>query len=173
MVAEAMKTLILVRHAKSSWKQRGLPDRLRPLNKRGKRDAPMMGERLAKRRVEVDRVISSPATRALTTAEVIAEEIGHPWDEIVIDERLYHADADEILEVIQELPSHLDEVMLFGHNPGFTDLANTLVPHYIEMMPTCGVLQVKYDIDEWMELGEDEPAEVYFDYPKKEISRRR
>ena len=96
-----MKTLILIRHAKSSWNNPGVPDRLRPLNKRGKRDAPVMGERLAERGIEVDRVISSPATRALATAEAITGEIGFPWDEVIVDERLYHADKLEMLEVIQ------------------------------------------------------------------------
>ena len=117
-----MKVLILIRHAKSSWKNPGIPDRARPLNKRGKRDAPAMGERLAERGIEVDRVISSPATRALATAEVITEEIGFPWDEIIVDERLYHADKFEMLEVVQGLDDHLDCVMCFGHNPGLSGL---------------------------------------------------
>jgi phosphohistidine phosphatase len=88
-----MKTLILVRHAKSSWKDRSLPDRMRPLNKRGKRDAPMMGQRLAKRGVDVELMISSPAKRAMATAEAMAEELDYPWDGIVAEERLYEADV--------------------------------------------------------------------------------
>ena len=162
-----MKVLTLVRHAKSSWKDRGLPDRFRPLNKRGKRDAPMMGERLAERGVEVDRVISSPATRAKTTAEAIAEEIGYPWEEIVVDERLYHAEAFELLEVIQGLEDYLHHVMLLGHNPGLTELANHLSPYYINNVPTCGVVELRYDTAAWACLGEVEPTEVHFDYPKK------
>lgn len=164
-----MKVLILIRHAKSSWKNPGLPDRLRPLNKRGKRDAPVMGERLAERGVEVDRVISSPATRALATAEFITEEIGHPWDEIIVDERLYHTDSFEMLEVIQGLDDYLDCVMCFGHNPGLTDLVNHLSPYYIDNVPTCGVVELRFDVDTWALVGEFEPTEVDFDYPKKEV----
>jgi phosphohistidine phosphatase len=162
-----MKILILIRHAKSSWKNPGLPDRLRPLNKRGKRDAPVMGERLAERGIEVDRVISSSATRALATAEVITEEIGFPWDEIIVDERLYHAGALELLEVIRNLDDHLDCVMCFGHNPGLTDLVNHLSPYYIDNVPTCGVVELRFAVDTWALVGEFTATEVDFDYPKK------
>ena len=128
-----------------------------------------MGERLAERGIEVERVISSPATRALATAEVITGEIGHPWDEIIVDERLYHADASELLEVIQGLDDHLDCVMCFGHNPGLTDLVNSLSPYHIDNVPTCGVVELRFDVDTWARVGESEPAEVDFDYPKKEV----
>jgi len=127
----------------------------------------MMGERLAERGVEVDRMISSPTTRAKMTAEAIAEEIECPWEEIVVDERLYHAEAFELLEVIQGLEDYLHHVMLFGHNPGLTGLANCLSPYHIDNMPTCGVVELRYDTDTWACLGEVEPTEVHFDYPKK------
>lgn len=162
-----MKVVTLVRHAKSSWKDRTLPDHLRPLNKRGKRDAPMMGERLAERGVEVDQMISSPATRAKTTAEAVAEEIGYPWEEIVVDERLYHGEVFELLQVIQGLEDYVHHVMLFGHNPGLTELTNYLSPYYIDNVPTCGVVELRYDTDTWACPGEVEPTEVHFDYPKK------
>ena len=162
-----MKTLILIRHAKSSWKTPGLPDRLRTLNKRGRQDAPVMGERLANRGVEVDRVISSPATRALATAEFVTEEIGFPWDDVIVDERLYHAAAFDLLRVIQDLEDHLDCVMCFGHNPGLTDLVNHLSPYYIANVPTCGVVELRFDVDTWALVGEVVPAKVDFDYPKK------
>jgi phosphohistidine phosphatase len=159
-----MKTLILVRHAKSSWKK-PLPDHLRPLNKRGKRDVPMMGKRLAKREIEPDAIISSPATRALATAETIAQEIGYPRDEIRVDERLYGASAFELLEIIQELDDHLDCVMLFGHNPGLTDLVNDLGCD-VDNVPTCGVVELEFDIDFWATVGDIDPTHVDFDYPK-------
>ncbi|MBN1979870.1 MAG: histidine phosphatase family protein [Anaerolineae bacterium] len=164
-----MKTLILVRHAKSSWKHPGLPDRLRPLNKRGQHDAPAMGERLAKREIAPDLIISSPATRAMATAEIIAQEIGHPEEEIRADERLYGASAFELLEIIQELDAALEHVMLIGHNPGLTDLANDLGCG-IDNLPTCGVVEVRFEIDSWADIGDVDPACVDFDYPKK-ISR--
>ncbi|MBN1953472.1 MAG: histidine phosphatase family protein [Anaerolineae bacterium] len=161
------KTLTLVRHAKSSWDHPGLPDRLRPLNRRGERDAPRMGERLAARGVEVERIVTSPAARATATAELVAEEIGFPWDAIVVDERLYQADAFDILAVIRELDDYLDHVMLFGHNPGLTDLVNSLSTHVVDNVPTCGVVELEYEIDGWALVGKVEPRSFFFDYPKK------
>ena len=126
-----------------------------------------MGERLAERGVEVDQMISSPATRAKTTAEAVAEEIGYPWEEIVVDERLYHGEVFELLQVIQGLEDYVHHVMLFGHNPGLTELANYLSSYYINNVPTCGVVELRYDTDTWACPGEVEPTEVHFDYPKK------
>jgi phosphohistidine phosphatase len=160
-----VKTLILVRHAKSSWKHPDLPDRLRPLNKRGQRDAPMMGERLAKREIEPDLIVSSPATRAILTAETIAREIDYPEEDIRADERLYGASSFELIKIIQELGDHLDHVMLLGHNPGLTDLANDLGCD-IDNIPTCGVVELEFDIDSWATVGDVDPTHIDFDYPK-------
>jgi phosphohistidine phosphatase len=162
-----MKTLMLLRHAKSSWKKRGLPDHERPLNKRGRRDAPMMGERLARRGAEVDLIVSSSAARALATAEAISQAFEYPWDEVVVEDRLYEAYAEEILELIVEQDDWVDHLMLIGHNPGLTALANHLSSHDIENVPTCGVVELTYDIERWAEVPEVEPADVDFDYPKK------
>ena len=162
-----MKTLILVRHAKSSWKDGSLPDRKRPLNKRGKRDAPMMGQRLAERGVEVELMISSPATRAMATAEAMAEELEYPWDGIVAEERLYEADAEEILTVVEEQDDWIDRLMVIGHNPGLTALANILSRSDLENVPTCGVVELTYEVDRWMEIAGARPVRFGFDYPKK------
>ena len=102
-----MKTLVIVRHAKSSWDNPGLPDHERSLSKRGLRDAPRMGARLADWGPPVDRVISSSAVRALTTAELITQEMGLPWDEIVVDEALYHATMEDMLDIIQDQEDYL------------------------------------------------------------------
>jgi len=163
-----MKKLFLVRHAKSSWEDKKLLDHRRDLNKRGKRDAPVMGERLVARGIEVDRMISSTATRALKTAEMIAAELDHPWDELIIDERLYLASVEEILEIIHNLPGYLDQVMVFGHNPGMTDLINTLCMAYLDNLPTCGIFELTYKINVWSQIGDVAPEHIYFDYPKKE-----
>jgi phosphohistidine phosphatase len=136
------------------------------LNKRGQRDAPAMGERLAKREVAPDLIASSPATRALTTAKVIAREIGYPERDIRADERLYGASAFELLEIIQELDDALDRVMLFGHNPGLTDLVSDLGCD-IDNMPTCGVVELAFDTDSWALADDVDPTCVDFDYPKK------
>ena len=127
-----------------------------------------MGERLAERELGVERVITSPATRALATAEAITTEIRFPWEDIIVDERLYLADASEILEVIQGLDDHLDCVMCLGHNPGLMALVNYLSPYHIDNVPTCGVVELRFDVDTWGLVGEFEPIEVDFDYPKKE-----
>jgi phosphohistidine phosphatase len=162
-----MKILMLLRHAKSSWKDRGLPDHERPLNKRGRRDAPMMGERLAQRGVEPDLILSSSAARAVMTAEAVAEAFEYAWDEIVFEERLYEADAGEILEVIEEQDDWVDRLMLIGHNPGLTVLANHLSLRDIDNVPTCGVLELRYEIESWAAVGDAVPVAVDFDYPKK------
>src|SRR5437762_9041010 len=121
-----MKTLILVRHAKSSWDDTSLPDKDRPLNNRGKRDAPKMGERLAKRGAKPDLILSSPAKRALKTAEIIAKKLDYKRKDIVVDDRLYAVKPDDLLGVIRKLGDKLERVMVFGHNPELTELAHRL-----------------------------------------------
>jgi len=162
-----VKTLVLVRHAKSSWDDAQIADRDRPLNKRGQRDAPMMGERLAQRGIDPERIISSPATRALATAQIIAEAIGYPLDEIVIDETLYGAGVGGWLRAIQSLDDELDCAMFFGHNPGLTDLVNHLSLDYIDNVPTCGIIELEYAVPSWTQVGRVKPQRAEFDYPKK------
>jgi len=161
-----MKTLFLVRHAKSSRDDPSLPDRDRPLDDRGKLDAPKMGKRLAKRDVKPDLLLSSPALRALTTAQLIAEQVGYKGNDIVVDDRLYASNADDLLAVISALDKKLNCVMLFGHNPEFTDLAGRLSSEIIDM-PTSAVVEFNFDTKAWSEVGEVKPAKVVFDYPKK------
>jgi phosphohistidine phosphatase len=161
-----MKILTLIRHAKSSWDDSALPDKDRPLNKRGLRDAPAMGKRLAKHGVRPDLILSSPATRALTTAEAIAEQIGYPSQAIVVNDRLYISSAGELLAVVRKLDNALERVMLFGHNPGLTDLADQLSSDKIDNIPTCGVVQLTFDIDAWTSIGTDKAAHVEVDSPR-------
>lgn len=161
-----MKTLVIVRHAKSSWADLSLSDHQRPLNKRGKRDAPMMGARLADRELPVDRVISSSAVRALATAEMITSEMGLPWDEIQIEDGLYHASEEDMLDLIQEQDDHVDCLMLFGHNPGMTYLVNDLSDMDLDNLPTCGVVVLKFDVYSWSEVGEIEAVSAELDFPK-------
>lgn len=162
-----MKTLFLIRHAKSSWDDPSLPDHERPLNDRGKRDAPMMGERLAERGVTADLIISSPAVRALTTAEIIAKKIGYKRKNIVVDARIYGARPDTLLYVIQELDDAYARVMLFGHNPELTELAHRFSAD-IQDMPTCAVAEFTFDTAHWAEVGRPcRPVRVAFDAPKK------
>ncbi len=161
-----MKTLFLVRHAKSSWNEPALPDKDRPLNDRGKRDAPKMGERLAKRRVKPDLVLSSPAARALATAEIIAKKLDYKRKNIVVDDRLYAVEADELLDLIRQLGDELERVMLIGHNPELTELAHRLSSK-ITHLPTSAVAEFTFDAESWSRIGKDKPARVALDYPKQ------
>ena len=161
-----MKTLFLARHAKSSRDDPSLPDRDRPLDDRGMRDAPTMGKRLARRDVKPDLLMSSPALRALTTAQLIAEEIGYKRKDIVVDDRLYASSPDDLLAVIRALDRRLDRVMLFGHNPEFTDLAHRLSSAIVDM-PTSAIAEFSFDTKVWSDVGEVGPVKAVLDYPKK------
>jgi phosphohistidine phosphatase len=161
-----MKTLLLVRHAKSSRDDPTLLDRERPLNERGLRDAPAMGKRLAGRHAKPDLIISSPALRALTTARLVADEIDYKNKDILVDERLYSSSEETLLAVIHGLDKRLEHVMLFGHNPEFTDLAHRLSSEIVDM-PTCAVAEFHYDTKSWRDVGEMAPSKVRLDTPKK------
>jgi phosphohistidine phosphatase len=161
-----MKTLFLVRHAKSSRDDPTLADKERPLNDRGLRDAARMGERLAKQDVKADLILSSPAVRALATAEIFAMKLDYKRKDIVVDERLYAAAPDEVLEVIQELDDKARRVMLFGHNPELAELANRFASEIIDM-PTCAVAQFSFDTNSWPNVGKQPPAKATLHRPKK------
>jgi phosphohistidine phosphatase len=156
----------LVRHAKSSWDDPALPDQERPLNDRGRRDATEMGERLAKRNVKPDLILSSPAVRALRTAEIIAKKLDYKRKDIVVDHRLYAVEAGDLLDVIDKLSNALKRVMLFGHNPEMTELAHRLSGE-ITHLPTCAVAELTFDVKSWSRIGKAKPAKVALDYPKK------
>jgi phosphohistidine phosphatase len=160
-----MKILFLVRHAKASRDDPALPDRERPLDDRGRRDAPRMGKRLAKLERRPDLIVSSPALRALTTAQLIADEVGYARKDIAVDDRLYASSAGELLAVVRGFDRKLDRVMLFGHNPEFADLARHLSSE-IGGMPTCAVAEFSFDTKSWSDVGAVEPAKVTFDTPK-------
>ena len=162
-----MKRLCLVRHAKSSWKKRGLADFERPLKKRGKRDAAFAGERLGMEEIRPDLIVTSPARRALQTARIIAAEIGFPLDNILSDQTIYEAGVSALLEVIEGVDNAFDHVMLFGHNPGFTMLAEYLLGGQVANMPTCGVLCIDFDVDSWKAVPESDGTLAFTDFPKK------
>ena len=149
-----MKTLLLLRHAKSSWKDESLTDHDRPLNKRGKKTAPLMGHLLREKNLVPDLVVSSTAVRARSTAEAAAEACGYPG-EITLTDELYLATAGEILRYAQEWTAEtLGRVMLIGHNPGMEDLVNMLSGQK-EPFPTAALAAFELKIDSWrkLELG--------------------
>ena len=161
-----MKELVLVRHAKSSWKDSSLGDRERPLNKRGEREAPEMGARLERRKHKPDLIVSSTAVRALETARIIAKKLGYPRKAIAVEDRLYGAGVAELLDVIRNTDESVTTLMLFGHNPGLTELANHLGPRPIPNLPTCGVLHLRFETETWSVVGYARGDELLFDFPK-------
>ena len=163
-----MKSLTIVRHAKSSWKDRGLTDRERPLNKRGERDAPIMGKRIAEAGIRPSQIISSPAVRAWTTARTFAKELGYPPEFLQREDGLYLASLDNLLDVIATQDNGFNHLMLFGHNPGLTDLVNYFVPGLTNNLPTSGVVSVDLDCDNWMLYDRPATELVLHDYPKKQ-----
>ena len=162
-----MKTLTIVRHAKSSWKDATLRDRDRPLNNRGERDAPDMGKRIAEAGIRPSLILSSPATRAWTTAKIIAHEINYPREFLQREDDLYLASVNRILDVLVAQESGFNSIMLFGHNPGLTDFANYLVPGLTNNLPTCGVVSVSFEQDDWSLYELPQITLALHDYPKK------
>jgi phosphohistidine phosphatase len=161
-----MKTLYLVRHAKSSWKDTSINDTDRPLNKRGKKDAPFMAKLLAKTNEKPERFISSPAVRAYTTAMIIAEGL-NPGIEVIKEPLLYLADKNTMLSVIRKIENTFCSLMLFAHNPGITTLSNYLSGSDLVNIPTCGIVKLKFKYDNWSELEKDSCEPGWFEYPKK------
>jgi len=160
-----MRTLLLVRHAKSSRDDPTLADKERPLNDRGMHDAPKMAKRLAKRDLKPDVILSSPAVRALTTAQLMADKLDYKAKDIVVDDRLYAATPETVLKVIRGLDKKPKSVMLVGHNPELAELAHRLSDSIADM-PTCAVAEFVFDIGSWSELGKQEPARVKLQSPK-------
>jgi phosphohistidine phosphatase len=160
-----MKTLFLVRHAKSSRDDPTLADRDRPLNARGLHDAPVMGKRLARHDVQPSLIVSSPALRALTTAQLFADQLGCARESIVIDERVYASTADTLLALIREFDDEHDCAMLFGHNPEFSELAGRLAGKALDM-PTCAVARFRFDVRSWAWVGRSAPERFKLDKPE-------
>jgi phosphohistidine phosphatase len=162
-----MKTLTIVRHAKSSWDHPGLNDRERPLNKRGEHDAPLMGQRVMEHGIRPSLIISSPATRAWETARIIAAAISYPLEFLQREKSLYHASVDTLLNVIVAQDSGFNSLMIVGHNPGLTDFANYLSPGLTNNLPTAGVVSVEIDQDGWDLFARPATELLLYDYPKK------
>ncbi len=162
-----MKRLTLLRHAKSSWKDPGLDDFDRPLNQRGERDAPVMGRRLKARGARPSLILTSPAKRAQRTARLIAEAIGYPVEFLQREAELYLAEPKTILEVVAREAESFNDVFVCGHNPGMTDLANRLSGVRIDNVPTCGIVALEADIENWADLDQADCKLDFFDYPKR------
>lgn len=162
-----MKTLYIVRHAKSSWTNPSLDDFDRPLNKRGKTNAPFMASLLKKQNIKPELIISSPANRAVSTAEFFAEVLGNPLSKIKADKNLYEADSLDILNVVSQVEDYINTVMIFGHNPGLTDFVNFISDGDIDNIPTTGVVCLSLQTNTWKDLARDSCKILWFDFPKR------
>jgi phosphohistidine phosphatase len=160
-----MKTLYLARHAKSSWKQTELNDIDRPLNKRGKQNAPLMGKVLKEKEVRPELILTSPAKRARKTSYIISEQIGYPKNEIISDENIYEASTNVLMELVHNLDKKLSSVMIFGHNPALTMFNNYLSDIYIDNIPTAGISAIQFDTD-WNNIETGMGKSIFFIYPK-------
>jgi phosphohistidine phosphatase len=164
-----MKILYLLRHAKSSWAEPGLGDQQRSLNKRGSSDAPMMGERFAGRGEQLDHIVSSPALRALSTAELFAEACGLAGDQIDTNSDLYFLGSGSIEATILAQDDQVERLMLVFHNPDITEFVNSIdYAFHVDNMPTCGLVKLSCDIESWSNWSRDNTRFDYFDFPKND-----
>lgn len=160
------KTLYIVRHAKSDWDSDVATDHERPLNKRGLHDAPIMGRRLASRDIRPELIISSSATRAWSTAQLIAAEIGYNKNDIKIASEIYGAGFRGLEKIVHELDSSLHQVMLVGHNPDITEFVNQFSDASIINIPTCGIATLQMRSGAWEDFALAAEL-IEYDYPKK------
>ena len=162
-----MLQLTLIRHAKSSWDDPALSDFDRPLNKRGMKNAPLMGKIISKRGLVFDRIVASPALRAITTAHLIAGKQGFPEQDIQQRDELYDASVDELLDCVHSLDNQYASIALVAHNPGLTSLCNYLSGESIANLPTCAVAVIEFDLDDWRAVYQDTGRLVLYEYPRK------
>lgn len=161
------KTLLVIRHAKSSWEPGTLNDFERPLNERGKKDAPAMAQRLKERNISIDAFVASPAKRAKKTAELFTEAVGRNKEDVLFISKLYHADTATFFEVAEALTDDLNTVAIFSHNPGITDFVNLLTKEVrLDNMPTCGIFAVQLNDPSWKNFRKAGKTFLFFDYPK-------
>lgn len=162
-----MKTILLVRHAKSSWDNDSLTDIERPLNERGLKDAPFMAKLLGSKHIAPDLIVSSPAIRALTTAAYFKNALGVEGEDMWVRDEIYEAMTVTITNLINTLPESASTVMLFGHNPTFTSVANQFSTRYIDNIPTCGVVKIESTATNWADFSPQNAMVVETFFPKE------
>ncbi len=164
-----MKTVILVRHAKAGQGAFGMLDFDRTLEERGKRDAVFMGQKIREQNIFPDLILSSPAKRAKKTAKLVADELGYPKAQIQFDRKIYDSNAAYLYALLRAQGDQHERVMVFGHNPDLSILADMLLAEKPEEgvnLPTAGVCCMVFPIDQWEMLEENQGRAVFFDYPK-------
>ncbi|MCH2023597.1 MAG: histidine phosphatase family protein [Saprospiraceae bacterium] len=163
-----MKTLFLVRHAKSSWKDHRLDDIDRPLNKRGQRDAPFMAHLMKKKGVNIDVFVSSPALRAHSTAIAFAKVLADSKVEIILKPEIYEVSSATLIYTVQnQFKDEWDAVMMFGHNYAYTDFANWYAKPFIENVPTCGIVAIDFEVENWSDVTRSNGIVRFFEFPRK------
>lgn len=160
-----MKTLYLIRHAKSSWDNPSLKDYDRPLNERGKINAAEMGKRLAKNKAKPGTVIASSAKRTKKTAQKIAKELGFDKKKIQLKEELYHCSNYYMLQAVNAIKDKHQEAILVGHNPTTASFCDYLTGEYYDF-PTCAVARIDFEVDSWQEVSNGLGKLAWYDYPK-------
>lgn len=162
-----MKTLYLIRHAKSDWSNPLLSDFDRSLNKKGLKDAPLMGEVLAKKSIHPDLILSSPALRAQTTAIEIARKLSYPVESIESLPTLYASDCEAIFSILKDVSNTVNTLIVFGHNPEFTECVNAITGSDIENIPTCGIAAMRLYDESWSSIGLNSAKLLFLDTPKQ------
>ena len=162
-----MKTLYIHRHAKSDWSSGATNDHDRPLNERGKKDAPFMARQFANEKPSIDLLLSSTAERAKTTMEYYKKALGSNEEAVRLERKLYHADVSSIMIILEELDDDLDTVMIFGHNPTFSELCHYLDNSFRDYLATCARVKIELDIAEWIEIHRNCGRCIEHIYPKK------
>jgi phosphohistidine phosphatase len=161
-----MKTLYLMRHAKASWEEPGVSDADRPLIPKGIKKTKLIVDFLLKRDTSVDLMVSSPAVRAYETAKIVAAGINYPANKIRIERKIYDGYYDRILDIIYGTSNDLNSMMIFGHNPTITNLANLFSHPGIESMPTSCVVCLSFNTDKWEDIPSYEAIQEFIIYPK-------
>lgn len=161
-----MKRLYLIRHAKSSWEHPEQDDLERPLNQRGLEDIDEMAQWLKGQNVQPDLMITSPAKRALETTTLFAKKLKYPTTQIVVNDKIYEANVEDLIEVIQDFNDSDHQVMLFGHVPSLNWLANFLCNDHLINIPTCGIYCIDFNTKHWKDFTETPNELVFFKYPK-------
>ena len=164
---KSYKQLFIVRHGKSSWEYENVDDIDRPLKVKGINDAYAMAKRLESRNKHPQLILSSPANRALHTSTIFARVLKYPLNNLRLNEVIYNGGEDEILQLIKETDDSVSSVMIFGHNPVFTDLSNLFLKDELDKLPTAGITSLNFKAEKWKDISAENVSTELVDYPKK------
>jgi len=162
------RTLFIIRHAKSSWEIETISDIDRPLKLKGIRDAYDMARRIKINHEIPNMLISSPAIRALHTADIFARVLEVKYSYLKIDERIYGSGVGVIKKILSEQDSIIKNIMIFGHNPDFSELATVLSGNEFVELPTCGICRITFKAPDWKSISSSNKIDVQLDFPKKD-----